>query len=44
MYIPEINFIILLLTNEIKQTNKNKVESREMGLRFFPMKFGGWIS
>ena len=35
---------MLFHTQQDKGNLKNKVESKEMGLRFFTMYFDGWIS
>ena len=41
-YTKAINFINLFHTRQDKWSSKNKTKSRKMGLRLFPMYFGGW--
>ena len=43
-YIHAINFIKLFHTPPGQGSEKNKTESRKMGLRFFPMNFHGCVS
>ena len=43
-YIHAINFVNLLHTPRNQRNQKIKVESRKIGLRFFPMNFHGYIS
>ena len=42
-YIHATNFINLFDTPRDQGNRKNKAESKKMGLRFFPVKFHGYV-